>query len=120
MGWEIFPQGLTNLIKRQVDNYSKNTPIHITENGMANKDIITNGAVIDRPRMDYYLMHLQEIKALIDKRIPIKSYFAWSLLDNFEWAFGYQKRFGLVYVDYKTQKRIPKSSYYAFKNALKS
>ena len=120
MGWEIFPQGLTNLIKRQVDNYSKNTPIHITENGMANKDIITNGVVIDRPRMDYYLMHLQEIKVLLDKRLPIKSYFAWSLLDNFEWAFGYQKRFGLVYVDYKTQKRIPKSSYYAFKNALKS
>ena len=71
------------------------------------------------PRVTYYCIPLNEIKTLFDKKIPIKSYFAWSNLDNYELVFGYQKRFGLVYVIYKTQKRIPKSSYYAFENALK-
>ena len=121
MGWEIFPEGLTKLINRQVRNYSKATPIHITENGMASQDrIVSESKVVDdNDRITYYRLHLEELKALLDNDYPIKSYFAWSLLDNFEWAFGYEKKFGLVKVDYKTQKRAPKSSYYAFKDALK-
>jgi beta-glucosidase len=121
MGWEIFPEGLTKLINRQVRNYSKTTPIHITENGMASQDrIVSERKVVDdNDRITYYRLHLEELKDLLDNDIPIKSYFAWSLLDNFEWAFGYEKKFGLVRVDYKTQKRAPKSSYYAFKDALK-
>jgi beta-glucosidase len=121
MGWEIFPEGLTKLINRQVRKYSKTTPIHITENGMASQDrIVSESKVVDdNDRITYYRLHLEELKALLDNDIPIKSYFAWSLLDNFEWAFGYEKKFGLVRVDYKTQKRAPKSSYYAFKDALK-
>jgi beta-glucosidase len=111
MGWEIFPEGLTQLINRQVANYSKTTPIHITENGMAGPDRIGNNSEVvdDNDRITYYRLHLEELKALIDDNIPIKSYFAWSLLDNFEWAFGYEKKFGLVRVDYNTQKRVPKS-----------
>ncbi len=120
MGWEIFPEGLAKLLNRQIKHYSKNIPIHITENGMANKDNLIDGVVDDNERINYYKLHLKEIKALIDDKAPIKSYFAWSLLDNFEWAFGYEKRFGLVHVDFITQKRVPKSSYYAFQKALKT
>ena len=120
MGWEIFPQGLSALLKRQIINYSKTIPIHITENGMANNDNLIEGVVNDKERINYYKLHLKEIKTLIDDKAPIKSYFAWSLLDNFEWAFGYEKRFGLVHVDFNTQKRVPKNSYYAFQKALKS
>ncbi len=87
---------------------------------MANKDNLIDGVVDDNERINYYKLHLKEIKALIDDKAPIKSYFAWSLLDNFEWAFGYEKRFGLVHVDFITQKRVPKSSYYAFQKALKT
>jgi len=120
MGWEIYPQGLTKLLKRQIENYSKNLPIHITENGMANKDHLLNGVVEDKERSRYYKLHLEEIRALINQKAPIKSYFVWSLLDNFEWAFGYDKRFGLVHVDFNSQERIPKNSYYDFQKALKA
>ena len=120
MGWEIFPDGLKKLLKRQKDDYSDNLPIHITENGMANKDQLINGQINDLKRVDYYLCHLKEIKTLLDQGLPIKSYFAWSLLDNFEWAYGYQKRFGLVYVNFSTQERIPKQSYYTFQKALQT
>ena len=120
MGWEIFPKGLTKLVLRQIENYSKEIPIHITENGMANNDNLIDGMINDHRRVNYYVQHLQEIKILLDNSAPIKSYFAWSLLDNFEWAFGYEKRFGLVYVDFETQSRFPKKSYYCFQEGLKS
>ena len=84
---------------------------------MANLDKVEDGRINDRERVSFLSKHLKEIEFLLNE-IPIKSYFAWSLLDNFEWAFGYQKRFGLVYVDYQDQKRIPKASYKAFKKAL--
>ncbi len=120
MGWEIFPDGLTKLLQRQKTDYSDNLPIHITENGMANKDQLINGQINDLKRVEYYLCHLKEIKTLLAQGLPIKSYFAWSLLDNFEWAFGYQKRFGLVHVDFSTQERTPKQSYYAFQKAFQT
>ena len=85
---------------------------------MANNDIIRNKEVSDDARIDFFSSHLKEIYNLIQKDAPIKSYFAWSLLDNFEWSYGYDKRFGLVYVDYKNQQRIPKSSWHQFKKAL--
>ena len=121
MGWEIFPAGLTKILTRQVESYSKTISIHITENGMASHDELVNGSKVinDQDRIKYYQLHLEELKALIDNKIPIKSYFAWSLLDNFEWAFGYNKTFGLVSVNYDTQIRTPKNSYYAFQRALK-
>ena len=118
MGWEIYPEGLTEVIMKLIKNYSKKTPIYITENGMANKDFYIGGKVDDQKRIDYYFLHLQEVKTLIEKGYNIKSYFAWSLLDNFEWSFGYSKRFGLVYVDFESQKRIKKKSWYAFAENL--
>ena len=117
MGWEIFPKGLSNVLRRLNSDYSKRVPIHITENGMANAEKIKENDVDDKERIIFYLAHLKEIEALLGE-IPIKSYFAWSLLDNYEWAFGYQKRFGLVYVDYDDLQRIPKASYKAFQKVL--
>ena len=118
MNWEVYPEGLTKIIENEVKRYSIDIPIHITENGMANKDFHISGKVDDQKRIDYYFLHLQEVKTLIEKGYNIKSYFAWSLLDNFEWSFGYSKRFGLVYVDFESQKRIKKKSWYAFAENL--
>ena len=116
--WEVYPEGLTKIIENEVKRYSIDIPIHITENGMANKDFHISGKVDDQKRIDYYFLHLQEVKTLIEKGFNIKSYFAWSLLDNFEWSLGYSKRFGLVYVDFESQKRIKKKSWYAFAENL--
>jgi len=118
MGWEVFPEGLSKVIQSMIEKYSLNLPIHITENGMANKDEIVNETINDDERISFYYSHINEVKKLIDKKIPIKSYFAWSLLDNFEWAFGYSKRFGLVHVDFDTQIRTPKKSWYEFQSYL--
>mgnify|MGYP001160118491 FL=1 len=114
MNWEVYPEGLTKIIENEVNSYNLEIPIHITENGMANKDLLADGIVYDQKRVDYYFLHLQEVKNLIEKGYNIKSYFAWSLLDNFEWSFGYSKRFGLVYVDFENQKRIKKKSWHEF------
>ena len=119
MNWEIYPEGLKKVIENEVNRYKLKIPIHITENGMANNDLHINGKVDDQKRIDYYFLHLQEIQTLLDRGYNIKSYFAWSLLDNYEWSFGYNKRFGLVYVDFETQKRIKKKSWYAFSSSLK-
>ena len=118
MGWEIEPAGLSFFINRIAQEYAPDIPQYITENGMANADVRVDGRVHDPERMHYFQSHLREIEALIKQGVSIKGYFAWSLLDNYEWAFGYDKRFGLVYVDYPTQKRIPKSSYLAFQEGL--
>ncbi len=118
MGWEIYPEGLTNVVMRLIKNYSKKTPIYITENGMAHKEIFENGKVVDIERINFYEKHLKEIKQLLNKGVPLRGFFAWSLLDNFEWAYGYSKRFGLIYVDFKSLKRIPKKSWFEFKKVL--
>ena len=118
MGWEIFPEGLTHVINKFTGNYSNSTPIYITENGMAHKETFENGKVVDIERINFYEKHLKEIKQLLNKGVPLRGFFAWSLLDNFEWAYGYSKRFGLIYVDFKTQKRVPKNSWFKFKKAL--
>ena len=119
MNWEIYPEGLKKVIENEVYRYNLQIPIHITENGMANNDLNIDGIVDDQKRIDYYFVHLQEIQALLNKGYNIKSYFAWSLLDNYEWSFGYDKRFGLVYVDFESQKRIKKKSWYEFSSNLK-
>ena len=118
MGWEIYPEGLTEVIMKLIKNYSKKTPIYITENGMAHKETFENGKVVDIERINFYEKHLKEIKKLLNKGVPLRGFFAWSLLDNFEWAFGYSKRFGLIYVDFKSLKRIPKKSWFEFKKVL--
>ena len=118
MNWEIYPDGLYFLSKRLSKDYAPNLPIHITEIGMANKDTIFENQVIDKERVLFFSLHLSQIKKLIKEGIPVKSFFTWSLLDNFEWSYGYSKRFGIIHVDFKTQKRTPKLSWYEFKNNL--
>jgi beta-glucosidase len=111
MGWEIYPEGLHNLLTRVHRDYTRGTPIFVTENGMANGDVIENGAVYDPKRIDFLNGHFASVRQAIAEGVPVNGYFVWSLLDNYEWAFGYSKRFGMVYVDYETQKRTPKASF---------
>ena len=117
MGWEIAPEGLTHFIKRTT-NYAPDLPHYITENGMAAADDIRQGNPQDLDRIDYFNSHLERIADLKAQGVHLAGYFAWSLLDNYEWAFGYAKRFGIVHVDFSNQKRTPKSSYLAWQNAL--
>ena len=81
---------------------------YVTENGMANPDQVIEGKVDDAARIAYFNSHLAQLTQLKAEGLPVKGYFAWSLLDNFEWAFGYDKRFGIVHVDFDNQQRTPK------------
>lgn len=110
MDWEVYPEGLYKTLGRLSFDYDF-PAIHITENGSAFVDTVdTNGEVHDPARVSYLERHLQQVHRAIAAGIPVKGYFAWSLMDNFEWAYGFSKRFGLVYVNYETQQRILKSS----------
>lgn len=109
MGWEILPQGHYDILMRSAKE--SGLPIYITENGSAWPDIVSeDGQVHDPDRIAYLHGHLNAVADAIEDGVDIRGYFAWSLLDNFEWAFGYAKRFGVVYVDYDTQERIIKDS----------
>jgi beta-glucosidase len=110
MGWGIDPSGLGDLLLRLNRDYPR-IPIHITENGAAFEDYVDpEGDVDDVERIDYLRGHLEAVAGAIGAGVRVAGYFAWSLLDNFEWAEGYARRFGLVYVDFGTQRRIPKRS----------
>jgi beta-glucosidase len=111
MLWEIYPDGLFDLLVRLRDEYDV-PPIYITENGAAfSENRSHDGQVNDPERQAYIETHLAAIARAVEAGVPMAGYFVWSLLDNFEWAHGYAKRFGIVYVDYPTLTRIPKSSY---------
>jgi beta-glucosidase len=110
MDWEINANGLETLIMRLHEEYGARK-IYITENGSAFRDTVAaDGSVHDPERIGYLEDHLAACASAVDRGAPLAGYFAWSLLDNFEWAYGYDKRFGLVHVDYETQKRTVKSS----------
>lgn len=109
MGWEIYPEGLTELLVRIHRDY-KLPPVYITENGMANADEVVNGRVMDAQRIDYLSRHLDAIANARQAGVDVQGFFYWSLLDNYEWDSGYAKRFGLVHVDYASQQRTPKES----------
>lgn len=110
MGWEICPEVFYDLILRLRKEYTR-IPIYITENGAAFDDFLTEEKRIhDTERIDYVRRHLEKIAELNGQGADIRGYFLWSLLDNFEWAYGYSKRFGILYVDYNTQDRIFKDS----------
>lgn len=118
MGWEVYPQGLTELLCRLHQDYAI-ASLRVTENGAAFKDIWVNGG-IDDPRREAYLQsHIAATLAAREQGVPVDAYFVWSLLDNFEWASGYEKRFGIVHVDYTTQARTPKRSALWFQQFLK-
>lgn len=118
MGWEIYPEGLLYFLRRCHSDFSGDLPLYITENGMANADVVQGGAVNDAPRIDYLDRHFNAARQALAEGVPLKGYFVWSLMDNYEWAQGYEKRFGLVHVDFKTLERTPKASYHALKAAL--
>lgn len=110
LGWAVYPRGLYDLLRRLHRDYPTG-PLYVTENGAAYDDRFPkNDRVDDSRRVTFYRRHLAAAKAAIEDGAPLAGYFAWSLLDNFEWAFGYSKRFGITYVDYRTGERTVKDS----------
>jgi beta-glucosidase len=118
MGWEIYPDGLHHFLRRTHEDYTKGLPLYVTENGMAAPDVVENGAVYDPHRIDYLDGHLASVRRAIAEGVPVKGYYVWSLMDNYEWSLGYEKRFGLVHVDFDSLRRTPKASYHALAAAL--
>ncbi|HJX77863.1 GH1 family beta-glucosidase [Glutamicibacter sp.] len=111
MGWEVNPQGLRVLLNRLNAEYADLPALYITENGASYTDeLSSDGTVADTERCEYIFDHLDAVAGAIEDGVNVRGYFVWSLLDNFEWAWGYQKRFGIIYVDYETQERIIKDS----------
>jgi beta-glucosidase len=118
MGWEVYPEGLYDLLGRLHFDY-RFPALYITENGAAYPDQVgPDGHVDDQQRIAYLREHLAAAARAIVAGAPLRGYFAWSLLDNFEWAHGYSKRFGLIYVDYPTQRRIPKASAHWYRRVI--
>jgi len=109
MGWEVYPEGLTELLLRLHRDYPV-PPLYVTENGGAFKDELVGGRVHDRDRTSYIASHIDAVGAALLQGVPMAGYMVWSLMDNFEWASGYDKRFGIVRVDYATQQRTLKDS----------
>ena len=110
MNWEIYPNGLRDLLIGLKHRYSNLPTIVISENGAAFKDQLVNGEVEDLDRVEFIQGHLLALNDAAEQGVDIAGYFLWSLMDNFEWAFGYEKRFGITYVDYQSQKRTLKRS----------
>jgi beta-glucosidase len=119
MGWEIFPQGLHHFLTMVHRDYTKGLPLIVTENGMSSADALIGDRVEDPQRIAYLADHIAQVKRALDEGVPVAGYFIWSLMDNYEWALGYEKRFGLVHVDFDTLTRTPKASYHALGDALR-
>jgi len=118
MGWEVYPPGLYDTLLRV--HYHYHFPaLYITENGAAYDDAVDDdGYVHDSRRISYLQRHLTAARRAISAGVPLKGYYLWSFLDNFEWSFGFTKRFGMVYLDYKTQQRIPKDSAFWYQEVI--
>ena len=120
-GWEVYPDGLTDTLVWMKERYG-DLPIYITENGAAFYDppVAEDGVLEDPLRVSYFKSHLRAAHAALARGVDLRGYFAWSLLDNFEWSLGYSKRFGIVHVDYQTQVRTPKSSARFYSQVIRS
>ncbi len=118
MGWPIDPTGLHEMLLRVTADYGP-IPLYVTENGAAFVDTVVDGRVHDPARIDYLRSHLAAAHEAMSAGVDLRGYFAWSLLDNFEWAFGYGKRFGLVHVDYETFTRTPKDSALWYRDVIR-
>lgn len=112
MGWEIYPDGLYHFLRQAARDYTKNLPLYVTENGMASQ------VDPDTDRIQYLTNHIAQVQKAIADGVPVNGYLVWSLLDNYEWALGYGKRFGIVGIDFETLERSPKASYHALSSAL--
>jgi beta-glucosidase len=120
MGWEVYPQGLSEVLLWIKERYA-NPPVYLTENGAAFDDPLpARGEVQDPLRVDYLRRHLLAAADALRNGADLRGYFVWSLLDNFEWAHGYGKRFGLVHVDFATQRRTPKASARCYADVIQS
>ncbi|HEX4439637.1 MAG TPA: GH1 family beta-glucosidase [Thermoanaerobaculia bacterium] len=120
MKWEVYPDGLTETLRMVRDRYGP-VPLYVTENGAAFADAKPSEGIVDDPlRVAYLREHVAASRRAIDAGVDLRGYFAWSLLDNFEWAEGYSKRFGIVRVDYRTQKRTLKRSALAYRDIIQS
>lgn len=117
IGWPIVPDGLYQVLRYLKDRYG-NTPIYITENGACYNDEPVDGTVRDFRRIEYLKRHLIQVHRALEDGVNLKGYMAWSLLDNFEWAEGYSKRFGLVHVDFRSLKRTRKESFHWYQKVV--
>jgi beta-glucosidase len=118
MGWEIYPEGLAFFLRRAHADYTRGLPIYVTENGLAAPDALAGNRIEDEGRIAYISSHLDAVRQVIAEGVPVAGYFTWSLMDNYEWSLGYEKRFGLIHVDFETLDRTPKASYHALAAAL--
>ena len=114
MDWEVYPQGLQDILETFQRRYPNLPPIYITENGMSSADRVQGDGVDDLQRQSYLKRHFAACSRAMDKGVDVRGYFIWSLLDNFEWAFGYERRFGIVHVDFESQRRTLKDSARAY------
>lgn len=117
MGWEVYPEAIYNLLK-QFAAYKNVKRLLVTENGCAFPDVLDAGQVRDKQRISFLKSYLAQVYRAKKEGVPVEGYYVWSFLDNFEWAEGYRPRFGLVYVDYETQRRYVKDSGHFFKDFL--
>lgn len=118
MGWEVYPQGIADIVAQTHERYAPGA-IYITENGSAwDDEPAPDGAIVDSERVAYLLDHLDAATQGTEAGVPLRGYFAWSLMDNFQWAEGYTKRFGIVGVDYATQRRTVKQSGAVYREVL--
>ncbi len=119
MEWEITPEMLYDFFVRLRKEYT-NLPIIITENGSAFQDTVaSDGSVQDSDRVEYLNDHIEAFAKIHQDNLGLVGYYAWSFMDNFEWAFGYEKRFGIVHIDFETQKRTPKASFYRYQEIIR-
>ncbi|MBL8022291.1 MAG: beta-glucosidase [Leptospirales bacterium] len=118
MGWEVYPEGIYHLLKK-VSQYPEVKKIFVTENGAAFRDQVTGDRVHDPLRVDFLKNYIAQVLRAKQEGVPVSGYFIWSFLDNFEWAFGYRPRFGIVHVDFETQQRRIKDSGLWFRDFLK-
>jgi len=120
MGWEVFPEGLARVLTRVTEEYDP-PALFVMENGAAFADVRAHdGGVHDPERTAYLDCYIAAVERSIEDGAPVKGYFVWSLLDNFEWAFGYAMRFGIVFVDFPTLERVPKDSFYWYRDWIAS
>ncbi|NGO67673.1 GH1 family beta-glucosidase [Streptomyces boncukensis] len=119
MGWPVDPHALTDLLLDLTARYPELPPLLITENGSAEADTVTgDGRIHDTERVAYLSDHLAALAEAVRAGVDVRGYYVWSLLDNFEWARGYEQRFGIVRVDYATQRRLPKDSYHWYRDLI--
>jgi beta-glucosidase len=119
LGWEINPESFNRMLHR-IWNYGNIPEIIVTEGGAYFKDVFQNGVINDQQRIDYFKQYLGAVLKAKNDGVNISGYYAWTLTDNFEWAFGYNARFGLIHVDFATQLRTIKQSGYWFRDFLQT